>query len=93
MLYDISGVPEWSKVPCICCCALCWYNLFNHAVQVSTGLVKMYKDEVLHKFPVIQHFLFGSLLTMDTASHPAVPAPPAAVMLDTSHPATWKPRV
>lgn len=44
-LWNISGVPLWSKV--------------------NTGLIKMYKAELLAKFPVIQHFLFGSLLTLE----------------------------
>lgn len=43
-LWNISGVPLWSKV--------------------NSGLIKMYKAELLAKFPVIQHFLFGSLLTL-----------------------------
>lgn len=41
-LWNISGVPSWTKV--------------------NAGLLKMYKAEVLGKFPVIQHTLFGSLL-------------------------------
>eukprot|EP00049_Salpingoeca_infusionum_P000797 m.42426 g.42426 ORF g.42426 m.42426 type:complete len:437 (-) comp10690_c0_seq1:450-1760(-) len=45
VLYDISGVPEWSKV--------------------NSGLLKMYKKEVLDKFPVMQHFFFGDLLVLD----------------------------
>ncbi|EGD81445.1 phosphatase 2A activator [Salpingoeca rosetta] len=45
MLFDISGVPEWSKV--------------------RSGLMKMYKAEVLSKLPVVQHFMFGYLLPMD----------------------------
>lgn len=53
-LWNISGVPLWSKV--------------------NGGLIKMYKAEVLSKFPVIQHFLFGSLLTLEPEEFTA-PAP------------------
>jgi len=47
-LFNISGVPSWSKV--------------------NSGLIKMYKAEVLSKYPVIQHFLFGSLLRINAAT-------------------------
>lgn len=40
--------------------------------KVYSGLIKMYKGEVLGKFPVVQHFLFGQLLTMDRASGPGL---------------------
>ncbi|KAK6304961.1 hypothetical protein J4Q44_G00237410 [Coregonus suidteri] len=40
-LWNISAVPNWSKV--------------------NQGLIRMYKAE---KFPVIQHFKFGSLLSI-----------------------------
>jgi len=33
--------------------------------KVKSGLLKMYQDDVLKKLPVIQHFLFGSVLTVD----------------------------
>ncbi|XP_015108528.1 serine/threonine-protein phosphatase 2A activator [Diachasma alloeum] len=35
--------------------------------RVNAGLIRMYKAEVLLKFPVIQHVLFGSLFTLKPA--------------------------
>ncbi|KJE90128.1 phosphotyrosyl phosphate activator, variant [Capsaspora owczarzaki ATCC 30864] len=32
--------------------------------KANTGLLKMFKAEVLEKFPVIQHFMFGSILPL-----------------------------
>jgi len=46
-LWNISGVPMWSKV--------------------YSGLLKMYRAEVLCKFPVMQHTLFGSVFTLSKA--------------------------
>merc|ERR1719378_870179 len=46
-LWNISGVPLWSKV--------------------FSGLVKMYRAEVLCKFPVMQHVKFGSVFALDVA--------------------------
>lgn len=33
--------------------------------KICTGLIKMYQKEVLSKFPVIQHCLFGSIFTLN----------------------------
>jgi len=44
--------------------------------KVHQGLVKMYRAEVLSKFPVIQHVLFGSIFTL---AESASPPPPVTV--------------
>ncbi|XP_038046919.1 serine/threonine-protein phosphatase 2A activator-like [Patiria miniata] len=36
--------------------------------KINTGLVKMYKAEVLQKFPIVQHFLFGTVLSFEKAT-------------------------
>ncbi|KAG0010938.1 Serine/threonine-protein phosphatase 2A activator [Entomortierella chlamydospora] len=52
-----------------------------HWAKVNSGMIKMYKAEVLNKFPVVQHLLFGSLLPWRPADSPedfVQPAPPVA---------------
>ncbi|TNM92387.1 serine/threonine-protein phosphatase 2A activator [Takifugu flavidus] len=41
--------------------------------KINQGLIKMYRAECLEKFPVIQHFKFGSLLSIQPVKpwHPA----------------------
>eukprot|EP00485_Elphidium_margaritaceum_P001069 CAMPEP_0202695896 /NCGR_PEP_ID=MMETSP1385-20130828/9342_1 /ASSEMBLY_ACC=CAM_ASM_000861 /TAXON_ID=933848 /ORGANISM="Elphidium margaritaceum" /LENGTH=402 /DNA_ID=CAMNT_0049351977 /DNA_START=22 /DNA_END=1230 /DNA_ORIENTATION=+ len=45
--------------------------------KVRSGLLKMYQDDVLKKLPVVQHFLFGSIITID------LPAPDKNANADT----------
>jgi len=44
--------------------------------KICAGLLRMYQAEVLNKFPVVQHFLFGTILTPPSSGgvdHRAVP--------------------
>jgi len=70
--------------------------------KVFTGLIKMYRAEVLCKFPVIQHSLFGSLLSLapaetrnplipETDIGPARPGPPV-LGADSPRPPKFLPR-
>ena len=45
--------------------------------KINKGMLKMYNAEVLSKFPVVQHFRFGSLFCFDP--DPNAPPPPASV--------------
>ncbi|KAF9435682.1 hypothetical protein BGZ76_005751 [Entomortierella beljakovae] len=55
VLFQISGVPHWTKV--------------------NSGMIKMYKAEVLNKFPVVQHLLFGSLIPWRPSDSPEFSTP------------------
>ncbi|CCD73872.1 Serine/threonine-protein phosphatase 2A activator [Caenorhabditis elegans] len=41
-----------------------------HWKKVNSGMFKMYEGEVLKKFPVVQHMMFGSLFSFDRSEHP-----------------------
>jgi len=45
--------------------------------KINKGMIKMYNAEVLSKFPVIQHFPFGSMFRWEQDPN-AVPPPPTS---------------
>ena len=44
--------------------------------KVNQGLLKMYWDNVLHKLPIMQHFLMGHMLSFNSSSSNTSAAPP-----------------
>ena len=53
--------------------------IHTNDVSSAKGMIKMYNAEVLSKFPVVQHFPFGSILSWEqdpNAVLPTNPAPP-----------------
>uniref|UniRef100_A0A914DL14 Serine/threonine-protein phosphatase 2A activator n=1 Tax=Acrobeloides nanus TaxID=290746 RepID=A0A914DL14_9BILA len=52
--------------------------------KVNSGMFKMYEGEVLKKFPVVQHFLFGNLFPIRPAEA-SMPAPTVPIASSHEH--------
>jgi serine/threonine-protein phosphatase 2A activator len=67
-IYDVKKGPFWEHSPIL-------YDISGVTAgwaKINKGMIKMYNAEVLGKFPVVQHFPFGSLFKWE--KNPEAPA-------------------
>lgn len=70
-IHDVKKGPFWEHSPML-------YDISGIRTgwgKINKGMLKMYNAEVLSKFPVVQHFRFGSLFSFDPDPDAAAPAP------------------
>lgn len=68
-IYDVKTGPFWEHSPQL-------YDISGVKAgwgKINKGMLKMYNGEVLSKFPVVQHFRFGSLFSWERDPNAVAP--------------------
>ncbi|KAJ5773353.1 hypothetical protein N7457_008249 [Penicillium paradoxum] len=68
-IYDVKKGPFWEHSPML-------FDISGIQAgwgKINKGMIKMYNAEVLSKFPVVQHFPFGSLFSWERDPNAALP--------------------
>ncbi|KAH0833630.1 Serine/threonine-protein phosphatase 2A activator 1 [Fonsecaea pedrosoi] len=71
-IYDVKRGPFWEHSPMLFDIS----GIKDGWGKINKGMIKMYNAEVLSKFPVVQHFPFGSLFKWEKDPE-AKPPPPS----------------
>ncbi len=72
-LAAIQFIHKVKKGPCGAFTRFERFSAMPTWTKIASGLIKMYRAEVLDKFVVMQHFLFGRLLPFTPATNATSP--------------------